>query len=237
MQKVKFIVITITLNFLIYSCNTQKQKESETQESEPIALNTYEDLVALFNEWRTFERPPFNEGAPDYTKATFEKRWPEFKALQNKLNAIDTTNWAIEHKVDWYVVWAEMNGYDFNHRILKPWERDPAFYASVWTAKSDVPAHEGPTHHAVTELWTYNFPLSTDERLRLLNDLKVIPPLNEQAKQNLTGNAKDLWITGIRDIRTQSIDLKSILDKPNVKDDTELVDAIENAISSTDNLV
>ena len=121
MQKLKFIVITITLSFLIYSCDTQKQKESETQETKLLTLNTYKDLVALFKAWRTFENPPLKEGAPDYTQATFEKRWPEFKTLQNKLNAIDTTNWSIEHKVDWYVVWAEMNGYDFNHRILKPW--------------------------------------------------------------------------------------------------------------------
>ena len=237
MQKVKFIVITITLSFLIYSCDNQKQKESETQETELLTLNTYEDLVALFKAWRTFENPPLKEGAPDYTQATFEKRWPEYKTLQTKLNTIDTTSWSVEHKVDWYVVWAEMNGYDFNHRILKPWVRDPAFYTSVWTEKSDVPAHEGPTHHGITELWTYSFPLSPEERDRLLKDLKVIPPLNEQAKLNLTGNAKDLWITGIRNITTQSSDLKSILDKPNVKEDPELVATIEEAITSTDDLV
>ena len=69
-------------------------------------------------------------------------------------------------------------------RILKPWVRDPAFYKSVWTYKSDVPAHEGPTHHATTELWTYEFPLSTEERERLISDLRVIPSLNKQAQQN-----------------------------------------------------
>ena len=56
-----------------------------------------------------------------------------------------------------------MNGYDFNMRVLRPWARDPAFYSSVWTYKSDVPAHEGPTHHAVCELWSYDFPLSVEE--------------------------------------------------------------------------
>jgi hypothetical protein len=233
----KYILTMILLNVLLVSCNTKKQKEEETQDAKNITLKTYDDLVTLFKEWRTFETPPSKDGAPDYTKTTFEKRWPEFKELQNKLNSIDTTNWAVEHKVDWYVVWAEMNGFDFNYRILKPWGRDPAFYTSVWTEKSDVPAHEGPTHHAVTELWTYTFPLNNEERERLLKDLKVIPPLNEQAKQNLTGNAKDLWITGIRNIKMQSLDLKSILDKPNVKEDSELVAIIEEAITSTNNLV
>ena len=50
-----------------------------------------------------------------------------------------------------------MHGLDFNIRILQPWARDPAFYKSIWTGQSDTPAHEGPTHHAVVELWTYSF--------------------------------------------------------------------------------
>ena len=237
MQQVKSHLLLYILIFLSAGCNNQQQKKVETQDTKKLILNKYDDLVTLFKEWRTFETPPLKDGAPDYTKATFEKRWPEFKTLQNKLNSIDTTNWTVEHKVDWYVVWAEMNGYDFNHRILQPWVRDPAFYTSVWTEKSDVPTHEGPTHHAITELWTYSFPLSTEERDRLIKDLKVIPPLNEQAKQNLTGNAKDLWITGIRNIKTQSLDLKSILDQPNVKEDSVLVSTIEEAITSTDHLV
>ena len=237
MRYLNFYFLFYMLIFLFVGCNTQKQKNPEIQDSEQFNLNAYEDLVGLFKEWRTFETPPLKDGAPDYTKATFEKRWPEFKTLQNKLNAIDTTNWTVEHKVDWYVVWAEMNGYDFNHRILQPWVRDPAFYTSVWTERSDVPAHEGPTHHGITELWTYNFPLSPEEHDRLLKDLKVIPALNEQAKQNLTGNAKDLWITGIRNIKMQSLDLNSILDKPNVRGDSELVSTIEEAIASTNNLV
>ncbi|MEM1258694.1 MAG: hypothetical protein AAGH81_09200 [Bacteroidota bacterium] len=196
----------------------------------------YEDLVGLFHEWRTFENPPKLEGAPDYTKATFEKRWPAFKALQQKLIQIDTTAWPIDQQVDWMIVWAEMNGYDFNSRVLKPWERDPAFYKSVWTHKSDVPAHEGPTHHGTTELWTYEFPLSNSEVDRLIQDLGIIPALNKQAQQNLTGNAKDLWITGIRDIKNQSTVLKTLLYRQGVRQNDALVTAIMKAVASTDAL-
>ncbi|MEP5613384.1 MAG: hypothetical protein ABJP45_14115 [Cyclobacteriaceae bacterium] len=198
--------------------------------------NQYIDLEALFREWRAFERPPMKEGAPDYTVETFKKRWPEFQDLRSRLEAIDTTDWPVDQQVDWSIVWAEMNGYDFNHNILKPWVRDPAFYKSLWMSKSDVPAHEGPTHHGTTEFWTYQIPLSSEERTRLLSDLDVIPPLNEQAKVNLTGNAKDLWITGIRTFTSQSENLKSILDVPEISADAELVSAINRAIVSTDDL-
>ena len=119
----------------------------------------YQQLVTLFNEWRAFETPPLLGGAPDYTKHRFNKDRGVFKSLQRRLNKINFDSWKTEEQIDWHVVRAEMNGYDFNYRVLKPWERDPAFYQTIWTYKSDVPAHEGPTNHATLELWTYGFPL------------------------------------------------------------------------------
>ena len=202
----------------------------------PTLPANYAELTELFAEWRAFENPPLRDGAPDYTQATFERRQPAFEALQDRLEAIDTSGWPIAQQVDWRIVRAEMNGYAFNRRVLQPWVRDPAYYKSLWTARSDVPAHEGPTHHGTTELWTYEFPLSPAERERLLSDLSVIPPLNAQARENLTGNARDLWIAGIRDIRTQSAELANILNLPGVAGDAKLEVAIREAIAATDAL-
>ena len=226
------------LFFLLIACQNDKEQEEQEQEQTSTQIKgNYQDLVNLFKEWRTFETPPQLDGAPDYTSETFKKRWPVFKKIQMQLLEIDTTAWPVEHKIDWTIVWAEMNGYAFNHKILKPWVRDPAFYKTLWTYKSDVPAHEGPTHHSTTELWTYNFPLSIEERTRLLKDLKVISPLNKQAKINLTGNAKELWITGIRDIQWQSVVLNNLKVQSEIKDDAEVVSVIEEAIASTNDLV
>ena len=222
----------LTLFFLIalLACNPESEQTAATTAK-------YEDLVDLFKDWRSFETPPLLEGAPDYTAATFDKRQAAFRELQNRLQAIDTAGWEIPKQVDWRLVWAEMNGYEFNRMVLKPWERDPAFYKTLWMAQSDVPAHEGPTHHGTLELWTYRFPLDAVERTRMLKELLVIPALNEQAQTNLTGNARDLWIAGIRDIETQSKNLTGILDLPGVNTDEQLVEAINEAVSSTDALV
>ena len=102
--------------------------------------SSYDGLQALFADWREFERPPTLDGAPDYTAATFESRILAFAEYRERLNAIDPAAWPVAQKVDWHIVRAEMNGFDFNHRVLKPWARDPAYYQSIFIARSDVPA-------------------------------------------------------------------------------------------------
>ena len=198
---------------------------------------SHADLVSLFQEWRTFERPPMRDGAPDYTAETFASRYEAHKALRKRLDAMDITAWSIPEQVDWHLVRAEMNGFDFNHRVLKPWVRDPAYYKSIWMARSDVPAHEGPTHHAVTELWTYDFPLNKEGEERLLADLSIIPPLMKQAQQNLTGNARELWITGIRDIRTQRANLDVVSERVGDTKNKALLDVIDASKVATEELI
>ena len=195
----------------------------------------YQALVDLFKDWREFEDPPRLNGAPDYTADRFEKAQQNFKTLEERLNRIKIDDWAVPYQVDWHIVRAEMNGYDFNYRILKPWIRDPAYYQTVWMYQSDVPAHEGPTNHATLELWTYQFPLSSDEEKRLVSDLNVIPPLLIQARRNLTGNARDLWIAGIENIRQQTQDLDKLSGMlQGSKTQPELGAALENAQKATE---
>ena len=198
--------------------------------------NNYKVLENLFTEWRKFEEPPMLNGAPDYTAGTFDMRYAAFGNYKERLEAFDISQWPRNHQVDWYVLLAEMNGFDFNHRILKPWVRDPAYYKSIWTAKSDVPAHEGPTHHKVTELWTYAFPLSKQEEARLVVDLSIIAPLMKQAATNLTGNAKELWIAGIRDIKQQRRDLDYITELSAGSGSAELIQVITEASTATEDL-
>jgi len=201
------------------------------------ASGGYPELLQLFEDWRAFERPPMLDGAPDYTAAQFKKRYKEFKSYRDRLNALEHKSWPVDQQVDWHLVRAEMNGFDFNHRILMPWARDPAFYNSVRLERSDVPGHEGPTNHAVTEFWTYELPLSAAEEKRLVKDLSAIAPLMRQAQKNLTGNARDLWITGIRDIRNQRNDLASIKVSVGGAASAELTAVIAEAQAATTELI
>jgi hypothetical protein len=201
------------------------------------AADSYQDLLDLFEDWRQFEQPPTRNGAPDYTIARFNAAHAQLKKLQSRLNAIDIRDWPVEQRVDWHVVRAEMNGFDFNYRVLMPWARDPAFYQSVWMNRSDVPAHEGPSHHALLEFWTYSLPLSPAEAGRLVQDLEVIPPLLAQARINLTGNARDLWIAGIKNIRDQAENLLLISTVINSDANAELPAALAGAIEASEEFV
>lgn len=218
---------------LFLSCQNGQNPTSDLDQTPA----SYSDLETLFTEWREFENPPKYEGAPDYRKITFEQRMPDFQALQAKLLRMDTSGWSIPEQVDWRIVWAEMNGFDFNFRVLKPWERDPAFYKSIWMERSDVPAHEGPTHHGVLEVWQFSFPLEESKKSEFLEKINIISALSTQAEANLTGNAKELWAAGIPTISQQVINLEEILEFPGVEADQELSQAIQKAISSTEDLV
>ena len=81
---------------------------------------TYQQLVALFGDWRAFEDPPKLQGAPDYTAATSARRLAELATWQEQLRQIDTTGWNVSEQIDWHLVRAEMNGLDFDHRIRRP---------------------------------------------------------------------------------------------------------------------
>ena len=197
---------------------------------------SYERLLALFADFTAFERPALKNGAPDYSAAAVAARRTTLKTFQARLAAIEPKGWPVEQQVDHALVGALMNGLDFDLRVLRPWARDPAFYQSIWTAQSDTPAHEGPTHHAIIDIWTYPMPLSAADERRLTAALRTIPPLLAQARVNLVGNARDLWITGTGTMAQQVADLDA-LDKRVPAAGGEFKAAIQAARTATSEFV
>ena len=177
---------------------------------------TYDQLLALFKEWRTFEEPPrLAGGVPDYTPATNAKRLEGLRALQARLATIDRSGWTVPQQVDYHVVRAEMNGMDYHLRVLLPFARDPAYYAYLITEESDTPSKEGPVIHGAIKLYDYPIwprtvleqpaPLTPAQAGDLATRLQTIPPLLQAARSNLAGaNARDLWVGSVRAFEEQS---------------------------------
>jgi hypothetical protein len=170
----------------------------------------YQDLVNFFVDWRAFQRPRLVDGVPDYTAAAMAAQRQELATWKGRLAAFDTTGWSIPQQVDYHIVRAELNGLDFDHRVLMPWVRNPAFYVTVFWDQSDQPAREGPLAYGAVELWKYHFPLQPSDVALIEPGIRAIPGLLAQAQKNLTGTAADLWTYGTRAIKQQSADLAQL---------------------------
>ena len=54
--------------------------------SEVTPSTSYDDLIALFEEWREFERPEFVNGVPDYTAGEMAAQHRELATYQRRLD-------------------------------------------------------------------------------------------------------------------------------------------------------
>ena len=197
--------------------------------------NRYEDLVSFFKDWRAFQKPKILDGAPDYSATAMASQQRELEAWKKRLAAIDPSSWPIPKQVDYYVVRAELAGLDFDHRVLKPWANNPAFYVTVFPEESDQPAREGPFAVGAVELWSYAFPLSAKNAARIEAGVRAIPGLLAQAKINLTGNGRDLWTYGAKSIHQQSADLTTLATRLDGAP-ANLKAGVERARKATDDL-
>ena len=165
----------------------------------------YPALVKLFQQWREFERPVMKNNVSDYSPRAMAAKAAALPQWLKRLDAIDPKSWPIEQQNDYKLVKAEMNGLDFNLRVLRPWARDPAFYTSIWSSRSDVPSREAPVSYPEIQLYNYRFPLDAEAQKDLTAKIAMIPAFLAEAKENLkASNARDLWVYGEEEMRNQS---------------------------------
>ena len=227
-------IATAAFLFAGIACSVSAQTGIEVEPEMTAETAVPSELVDLYRDWRGFERATLRDGAPDYSEATMTEKREGLTRLRARLTDIDISDWPVSAQIDYQLVRAEMNGLAFNLDVLRPWQRDPAFYSSVWTDQSDTPAHEGPMHHAPMELWTYRFPLDAAAEEKLAAELRTIPPLLDQARTNLTGNARDLWVSGMRTMQDQRdalVELRTRLTS------AETVNAVREAEAATGDFI
>lgn len=171
----------------------------------------YGALTALWSDWRKFVHPTTQNYLPDYSAAAMAAKQAELPKYFARLKAIDTTGWSESALIDYKLVLAEMNGMDFELRVLTPWSRDPTFYANVFADWSDVPAHEGPYAYPNLDLYNLKYPLNAKDEKALTAMMASVPKLLAAAKVNLKdGNARDLWLYGDRAFKDQSANLEAL---------------------------
>jgi len=96
----------------------------------------YDDLVALFHEFRASQDATNSDGVPDYTAAGIADRYQGLQQFHERLAAFQIDEWPVWQQVDYHLVRAEMNALEFHHRVHKPWARDHVHASSLRAAAS-----------------------------------------------------------------------------------------------------
>lgn len=147
------------------------------------ASNDYAGLVKLFQEFRAFAPPQMRDGVPDYTPAAMARQAEDLEGFLRRLAAIDDSQWPVSQRVDYMIVLAEMRGLEFQHRVVRPWQRDPAFYSTTNLGF-------GPKIHGAMAI--PKLPLSKQDAAACRVKLAAVPKILEQARSNLTDARGDL---------------------------------------------
>jgi hypothetical protein len=182
---------TIRTLALTVACATGLAAAAAAQASQgatadiPNGPGSYEDLVALYQEFLAWKDPRKTQealsevagnraDAPDYSAKAVEERRARMREFQSRLDSMGVAKWQRPQQVDFLAVRAKFNEHDFTLNVSRPWSRDPGFYADQMLR---VTFTELPVKGAALE----------DVR----RQLRAVPELVAQAKQNLTEVAAD----------------------------------------------
>ena len=200
-----------------------------------VVSTDYSDLISLFKEFRSFQQGDSGSiqsysqsgwilsgvnDSPDFSATAMADKYGELRSFQERLESIDPAAWPIAQQADYHLVRAEMNGYEFQHRVLSPWSRDPGFYNDVIMTLAEV-----------AEL-----PLRENEAAGLQARLSSIPDLVRQAKENLNdfssiaADFATLAVLSLGDTRSAYVSLGQGL----AVHHPELVADVETALAAID---
>lgn len=220
-RKYLFILFAVIAVMFVVSLGSQEKS------GEKLVSRNYEELFSLFKEFREFMKPEIIDGVPDYTPVTMERQFHELKTFQKRLAAIDISSWPVSQKVDYHLVRAEINGLEFDHRVLRPWSRDPAFYVTI-------NFQFGPKMYGAMRI--PELPLPEDKIAQFRLKLRAIPRILEQAKRNLTESAADLALLGVRSKEREKRIYWDLIEKLKVHHPNLVPDA-EKALAATDDFL
>ena len=200
MNKRNFIFVSFIFSVIfLFSCSPSEKETANVTSS-----GEYEDLVALFKEFREFQKPKVVAGIPDYTATAMEEQRLGLNQFQDRLSAMDISAWPVSQQVDFHLVRAEMNGLEFYHRVLRPWSRDPCFY---------LPSQGGAGPVIDINLRIpESLPLPEEKQDEFRQQLQAVPEIYEQAKLNLTEGARDFAIMAIWSAKEESEEYHKLAD-------------------------
>tara|TARA_B100000686_G_C16790164_1_gene978094 strand:- start:529 stop:2127 length:1599 start_codon:yes stop_codon:yes gene_type:complete len=193
--------------------------------------HSYEALLELFFEFRELLKPTIVDGVPDFSSDAMAAQYAELQYLKKRLRAIDTSDWSRADCVDYHVVRAEINGVDFDHRVLKPWARDPGFYNLTDGIYPRLLVH----HSRSLSNWGLiepALPLDKEGVKDFRTRLQCVPKLFLDAKKNLVEAAGELATIAIR-VKEKDIELLERFRQGFAEHHPDLIPDVDKALFAT----
>ena len=185
--------IILKLGFVIlffYSCS----------EKISVVSNKYSDLVIIFEDLRDLQEPILKNGIPDYSKNAMATQYSQLKKLKSRLSRIDSSGWSVSDRVDYHLVKAELDAFEFHHTKLKPWSRDPGFYSF----RSGDAGASMNVRDMMQPLYDFSIPLSNEQIKQFKALFNIVPDIFDQARLNLTNSSYDLAEFAIRNSKREA---------------------------------
>ncbi len=135
----------------------------------------YAALTAVHQEFQTIRRPKITAGVPDYSPPGLSAQLETLRLLRARLDAIAPHAWPVPQQVDYLLVRANMDALDFDHRVMRPWSRDPAVYLD-----------------AVRRTPFADVPVPADKLAVFRDNLRAVPAVLDMARRNLIEPAGEL---------------------------------------------
>ncbi|MEL7043916.1 MAG: DUF885 family protein [Pseudomonadota bacterium] len=137
--------------------------------------DSYATLVEMSAEIKAIAQPTVVDGVPQLGPEAVRGQWADLEAFRDRLRALDVVAWPVEQKIDYLLVWSRLNEALFQHRVMRPWSRDPLTYLYQFRR---VPYAEVP---------------EDDQSLAALRGkLRAVPAMVEQARTNLSDPSGEL---------------------------------------------
>jgi hypothetical protein len=122
--------------------------------SPPAGSGSYEDFVAIFDEFVKLRGAESVDGLGDYGAPAMAQRISKLRELQARMNGLGVAGWDRSRQADFLAARAAMSEYDFVINVQKPWARDPGYYVDpmLRIAFAELPIPQGALADYRTQL-------------------------------------------------------------------------------------
>lgn len=134
-----------------------------------------DSLVQLAEALRALRQPQATDGVPDYSAAALTRWRTGLEALRSRHRALNADGWSVADRIDHILVRTQLDAFDFELRVLRPWARDPGHWVDL-LARAPYS----------------NVPLAGEARARLERQLRTVPRTIAEARRQLTEPAGEL---------------------------------------------